>query len=176
MDTVRDTIIKRRSIRRYTDAPIPADDVAILMQAALMAPTSKNQRSCEFAVVDNPLTIGLLKECKPSGAVAMSTAPLCIVIYCDPEKTACLVEDTSIAASYIQLQAAAIGLGTCWIQVRGRFTADGESSEDVVKETLGLAPQMIVECIITIGYPAEERKPNNLEALTWERVHIYPKA
>lgn len=170
--TLQDIIIRRRSIRRFEPQPVQSDDVATLLQAALMAPTSKNQRSCQFAVVENPNIITRLKDCRPAGTTALTTAPLAIIVYCDPEKSTCLVEDTSIAAAFIQLQATALNLGSCWIQVRGRFTADNEPSEDLVKEVLGLEPQMIVECILAVGIPAEERKPNNVEALTWERVHI----
>ena len=81
------------------------------------------------------------------------------------------IEDMSIAAAYMQLQATALGLGACWIQVRNRFTADGESAEDIVREILGIPDEMVVECIMTIGHPDEERRPVDPSKLLWEKVH-----
>ncbi len=78
----------------------------------------------------------------------------------------------SVAAAYIQLQAPALGLGACWIQVRNRFAADGEDAETIVRETLGIPENMVVECIMTIGHPDEERRPVDPEKLLWEKVHI----
>ncbi len=82
------------------------------------------------------------------------------------------IEDMSVAAAYIQLQATALGLGACWIQVRNRFAADGEDAETIVRETLGIPENMVVECIMTIGHPDEERRPVDPEKLLWEKVHI----
>ena len=31
---------------------------------------------------------------------------------------------------------------------------------------------MVVECIMTFGYPDETRRPVNPEKLLWEKVHI----
>lgn len=82
------------------------------------------------------------------------------------------IEDMSIAAAYMQLQATALGLGACWIQVRNRFTADGQDAEDVVRDLLGIPHDYIVECIVTIGHPNEERRPVDPEKLLWEKVHL----
>ena len=58
------------------------------------------------------------------------------------------------------------------MQIRGRFTADGENSETYVQELLGIPYSTIVECIVTFGYSAENRKPVDPEKLLWEKVHI----
>ena len=44
METFHDLLVRRRSIRKYTDREISADDVQLLLEAALMAPSSKNCR------------------------------------------------------------------------------------------------------------------------------------
>ena len=82
------------------------------------------------------------------------------------------IEDASVAASFMQLQAADLGLGSCWIQVRGRFAADGTPSEEYVQDALGIPETCPVLCIITIGHKDEVRKPQDLEKLRWENVHI----
>ena len=48
-----------------------------------------------------------------------------MVVAVDAAESDCFVEDASIAAAFMQLQATELGLGACWIQVRNRFTAVG---------------------------------------------------
>lgn len=72
----------------------------------------------------------------------------------------------------MQLQAEELGLGSCWIQVRNRFAADGTPAEDIVRDTLSIPENLTVECIITVGHKDEERRPVDPEKLLWEKVHI----
>lgn len=58
------------------------------------------------------------------------------------------------------------------MQVRGRFTADGDAAEDVVKDTLDIPADRCVECIVTFGYSAETRRPVDPDKLLWEKVHL----
>jgi nitroreductase len=71
----------------------------------------------------------------------------------------------------MQYQAEELGLGTCWVQLRGRQLADGTPTEDVVRSILGLPGNVGVLCVVAVGYPADERKPQNEERLKWDRVH-----
>jgi nitroreductase len=82
------------------------------------------------------------------------------------------IEDASIASIIIQLQAEDMGLGSCWIQVRERFTADGMPADEMVHAALDLPLQLQTLSIIAIGHKGMERKPFNEEHLLWERVHI----
>lgn len=172
MKSFHDLITGRRSIRRYTAEPVDADDVRLILEAALMAPTSKSTRSWQFVCIDDRDTLARLSDCKPAGALPIRNCPLAIVVTADPAKTDPWIEDASIAATYMQLQAADLGLGTCWIQVHGRTTADGTPSDEFVTSLLGMPDTLPVLCVITIGHPDEERKPQNTDRLSWESVHI----
>lgn len=165
-------IINRRSIRKYTDEPISAEDVKLILEAALLAPTSKSSRAWQLVAVEDKATLEILGGCKPMGAVSVPRCPLAIVVAVDSTQTEAWIEDASVAASYIQLQASALGLGSCWVQLYGRFTADGTPSDQFVQETLGIPEPCSVLCIITIGHPDEVRKPQDTEKLKWENVHI----
>ena len=72
----------------------------------------------------------------------------------------------------MHLQAADLGIGSCWVQVRGRMAADGTPSEEVVRDLLAIPEHMCVECVVTFGYSAETRKPVDPDKLKWEKVHI----
>lgn len=172
MTNLHELLVERRSIRRYTDEPISADHVKLILEAALLAPTSKNCRAWQFVVVDDKDTLARLAECKDSGAMPIAGCAMAVVVLGDPGKTDPWIEDASIAASYMQLQAADLGIGSCWIQLRGRFRGDGMSAEEYVSELLGIPEELPAVCVITFGHKAEDRKPANVDKLLWERVHI----
>lgn len=172
MENLHDLLLRRHSIRRYTQDPVDAEDVKTIIEAGLLAPSSKSLRPWQFVVVENKDTLKRLSDCKPNYAQSIKSAPLAIVVCTDPTKSDCYVEDGSIAANMMHLQAAALGLGSCWVEVRNRTMADGESSEDYVKDLLGIPHELAVISILSVGHPDEERRPVDPEKLQWEKVHI----
>ena len=172
METLHELLVSRHSIRRYTDEPISAEDVKTILEAALLAPSSKSVRPWQFILVEDKATLEKLAGCKTVATRPISACSLGVVVCASTEKTDMYIEDMSIAAAYMQLQATALGLGACWIQVRNRFAADGEDSETIVREILGIPEDIVVECIVTIGHPDEQRNPVDTAKLLWEKVHI----
>ena len=172
MENLHQLLLERHSIRRYTDSPIDPDDVRTILEAALLAPSSKNARSWQFVVVEDKDTIARLADCKPAYAASLKKCPLAVVVTSSPEKSEAYIEDAAVAAIFMHLQAADLGIGSCWVQVRGRMAADGESSETVVREILGIPEDMAVECIMTFGYKDEQRRPVDPSKLLWEKVHL----
>ncbi len=172
MENLRELLLTRHSIRRYTDKPIDAEHVKTILEAGLLAPSSKNARSFSFVAVEDPAVLARLSECKPAYAASVKGARLAIVVCANPEKSEAYIEDATVAAILMHMQAHDLGIGSCWVQVRGRFAADGEPSENIVREILEIPENIMVECIMTFGYPDEQRKPVNPEKLLWEKVHI----
>ena len=172
MTAFKDLVQLRRSHRKFTTEEIDAEDVRLIMRAALMAPTSKGQRAWQFVVVDDPLDIEKLSDAKDLGSQFMKGAPLAIVVLGDPLQNDCWVEDGSIAAISMQYQAEDLGLGSCWVQMRGRGLADGTSADTVIRGILDIPENLSVLCILGIGHKADERKPQNEEKLKWENVHV----
>lgn len=172
MNNFHDLIINRRSIRKYTDQQIDPEHVKLIIEAGLMAPTSKSSRSWQFIVVEDKDMLERLGNCKPRYATSIARAPLAIVVAADPAKSDAWIEDASVATAYMQLQASDLGLGSCWVQVRDRYGDDGMSAEEYVLEALGMPDTISVLCILSIGYKDEERKPLDPEKVLWENVHI----
>ena len=54
--------------------------------------------------------------------------------------------------------------------MRGNKFSDAKSSRDYIAELLGLPENLDVECIIGIGYPAEEVAPYRMEELLFDKV------
>lgn len=172
MENLHQLLVNRRSIRRYTPQPIDSEHVRMILEAALLSPTSKSSRAWEFVVIEDKQTLDSLSQCKMAGAGPVAKATLAVVVAVDTTSTEPWIEDGSIAASNMMLQAADLGIGSCWIQVRGRGTADGTPSEDFVQDLLGIPEHIIPLCIITLGYADEQRKPQDCEKLLWEKIHI----
>lgn len=172
MDSFSELIKKRRSMRKFTEQELNQDDVATLMRAALMAPSSKGTCCWEFVVVDDKDLLGRLSACKDKGAELIAGAPLAIVVLGNPEVSDVWVEDAAVATTMLLLQAEDLGLGACWVQVRNRSMADGKPAEDIVRGLLGIPVHLRVLSIVAVGYKGMERKPFNEEKLRWEKVHI----
>lgn len=167
-----DLIVKRRSIRKYTNEPISADHVRLILEAALLSPTSKSGRAWQLVVVEDKQKLDQLSACKPAGAVSLRNCPLAVAVTVDSTRSEAWIEDASIAAYSMMLQAADLGLGSCWVQVHGRITTYGTPSDQYVQECLGIPEECPVLCVITFGYPAEERRLQDTEKLKWENVHL----
>ncbi|MBN2340566.1 MAG: nitroreductase family protein [Deltaproteobacteria bacterium] len=162
----------RRSTRKFTDRNVPGELVALLQEAALRSPTSKNNRPWEFIFVDDSELLNRLSECKPHGASFLKHAPLAVVIAADASKSDVWVEDCAIAAITLQYAAQSFDLGSCWVQVRKRQHESGEPAEDAVKKILGLPQSLRVASIIGIGYRAEHRSPVPAEKLETHKIHF----
>ena len=172
MKQFSDLIKNRRSMRKFTEEELTQDQVVALLKAALMSPSSKRANPWQFIVVDDKETLQQLSHCKEMGASFLKDAALAIVVMADPLASDVWIEDASVASLMIQLQAEDLGLGSCWVQVRERFTADGISANEVVHELLEIPLQLQVLSIIAVGNKGQERKPFDEANLQWEKVHI----
>ena len=169
---VMSLIQKRRSIRKFKTKPVKQDKIDTLVEAALRAPSSRGLQPWEFVVVTDKDILERLSRARPHGSAFLGNAPLGIVVYADPTTADTWVEDTSIAATYIQLAAESLGLGSCWIQIRNRMHDDKVSAGDYVAEILHLPKGRKVEAIIAVGYPDEVKSPYSSENLPFEKVHL----
>lgn len=128
MESFSELIKKRRSMRKFTEEELTQEQVVTLMKAALMAPTSKRSNAWQFIVVDDKETLKKLSFCKEQASQFIADAALAVVVTADPLASDVWIEDASIASIYLQLQAEDMGLGSCWVQLRERFTASGNES------------------------------------------------
>lgn len=172
MEQFSDLIKNRRSMRKFTDEELTQDQVVALLKAALMAPSSKRTNPWQFIVVDDKETLQKLSLCKEMGASFLKDAAMAIVVMADPLASDVWIEDAAIASIMIQLQAEDMGLGSCWIQVRERFTATGIPSGDYVHNVLDIPLQLQVLSIVAVGHKGMERKPFKEEHLQWEKIHL----
>lgn len=171
MNSFFDLLKNRRSIRKYSPTAVEQDKITLITKAALMSPSSKRSNPWEFIVVQDTETLQKLAGCRPHGSQFLAESPLGIIVTADTTKTDVWMEDASIAAIIMQLQAQDLGLGSCWIQVYGRNKDDEMTTESYIRGLLDIPEHFAVLSIISIGYPNEERKPYDEGKLAVDKIH-----
>ncbi len=146
------TMLARRSIRKYTDRPVTREQIRRLLEAAMAAPSASNRQPWHFVAVTERAILDQLAQGHPYGKMLFE-APLCIAVCGEPENTY-WVQDCSAAAENILLAATEMGLGSVWLGVHPQG-----DREHKVRDLLGMPPHVSPLCLISIGYPAEEKEP-----------------
>ena len=148
-----DLVKKRYSVRQYLPGSIEVDKLEKVLEACRLAPSAVNFQPWHFIVVNTFETLEQLSECY--AREWFKTAPCCIVVCGDHEqswkrksdgKDHCDI-DVSIAIDHMTLQAAELGLGSCWV-----CNFDTEK----VREIFNLPPYIEPIALIPIGYPDED--------------------
>ncbi len=154
---------ERRSIRRYKDIKVEEDILKDILSIGRMAPSGKNKKPWEFLIVDEKKINEKLSQVKPKGGIFLKETPVSIVVVGREDISDTWIEDCSIASIYMQLEAHSRGLGSCWVQIKGRFTEEGSDAEERVKEILGIEKDKRVLCILSLGYPDQSLNPYKIE-------------
>ncbi|UUV19633.1 nitroreductase family protein [Fusobacteria bacterium ZRK30] len=150
-------LLERRSIRKYKEKKVEEEKINQILAAGKVAPSGKNKKPWEFVVIEDKDVLKKLSMVKPKGGLFLAESPTAIAVVGDEEISDTWIEDCSTASTFIQLEARHQGLGSCWVQMRNRFTKDGGDAEIAAKEILEIATNKRLLCIISIGYPDQER-------------------
>ena len=172
MENFLELLKNRRSCRRFTDETVDKEAVANIMRAALMSPSGHRINPWEFILVEEKDMLKALSVSKAAGAQLLEGAPMAVVVVADTTKTDVWIEDCSIATILMQLAAEEQGLGSCWVQIRLRSDAEGNSAEENVKSLLGLPSHYAVLSILAVGHKERESKPFDEEKMQWEKVYV----
>lgn len=131
------TLLSRRSIRKFTDAPISDEDISLILEAGKFAPTGGNSQSPIFIVVQKP---EMVKKLSAMNAAVMGKegidpfygAPMVIVVLADKSKMTYL-EDGALAMGNMYNAAFSLGLGCCWIH-RAKQMFESEEGKALLSE------------------------------------------
>lgn len=157
-----DIMLKRRSVRRFKTDAVPDEKLKRILQAALLAPTSRNRRPCEFVVIKNREALKKLSKAKKAGASFLAEASAAVAVFGDIEKADTWIEDSSIALTYMMLSATEQGIGNCWCQLHMRFSEDGNDAEKNAREILSMPENYRIVGILGLGIPDEYPEPKRL--------------
>ncbi len=166
MKDVIEAIRIRRSLRSYTGEPLEDWQVDNLIKAFMYAPSAMNWRPCHLIVVRDRKTLQKLAEATP-WAKMLERAGAGFVIVGDEKKSQWWIEDCSIASEHIWLEAADMGLGACWVQVRGV-----EGAEDNIRRIVGIPEDMRVLSMMAVGVPKKTKPPHDDTKVEKDRLHF----
>lgn len=152
--TLFEVIDGRRSIRSFQRRPVDDSQLNIIIESCDKSPSAGGLQSFEIYIAKDNDTKKLL-----AGAAFDQTfiieAPVVLVFCANPSRSrfkygerASLysIQDATIAASYAQLTAQALGLGSVWV---------GAFDEDKVSRIFKLLESQRPVSILPIGYPNE---------------------
>lgn len=168
----KDLLLKRRSVRKFADEDVTKDQLNQVLQAGLLAPTSRNRKPCNFLVVSNKETLKELSEVKEHGSKFLADANKAIVVIANTLVADTWIEDSSIALSFMHLMAADIGVGSCWIQIHMRKSSDGEDAEKLVRDIVKIDDYFRIVGILALGIPDGDVKPHTLEDIDKTNIHF----
>lgn len=166
-ETPVDAIFNRRSIRRYQSRPVPAEMLNRILKAAMVAPTSGDQRPWHFIVIDDAEVIQPILKLNP-GADALNEAPLAILVCGEPlheRYGPYWVQDCSAATENILIEAVHLGLGAVWCGIYPR-----EHRVSGLRQLLDIPEGVIPFSLVPLGYPAEVLPPHDCFDET--RIHF----
>jgi len=164
-----DVVRKRRSVRSYHARDVEEEKLRELLKSAMFAPSSRGSRAWEFVVVRDENTRKALSEATPY-SFFIKDAPVAIVVCYDTSRGRRFKEDASICAGHILLEAVNQGLGSCFVQVAEAEGSHG-GAEDYIKELLGVPKEYRVQCMMPIGYAAEEHPEHSDAEFDESKVH-----
>ena len=169
MDAIQD-IMRRISVRQYSDREIPEEDLQTILEAGMAGPSCVNARDWSFIIVRDPEKLNKMADANGRPAEPLRGAKLGILGCGDMERAFkgapdYWIVDGSIAAQNMILAANALGIGSVWL---GTWPQPDHVKAQA--ELFGLPETQIPHSIIAFGYPKEEGRK---EKLIWEedRVH-----
>jgi len=157
-------IQNRQSDRSYVTKPVEKDKIQRIIEAGRLAPSACNAQPWKFIIVNDQDLKYKIADCTSTKILGINhftkQAPIHIVIVEEKanftSNAGSLIKDKhfplidiGITAQNICLQAEAEGLGTCMI---------GWFDEKKVKKLLNIPGSKRVPLIITLGYPAGEKR------------------
>lgn len=169
-------IKKRTSIRKYKqDDHLTKEQLNQILQAGLLAPTSRNLKSCEFICVTNKDLLNKLSMCKNAGASMLKEADAAIVVIGNHQQCDVWVEDCSIAMAHMHLMATELNIGSCWIQCRLRNNTN-YTAEDYIQNLFNIPKRYSVLAILSLGKCEDSLwKEHSLDEKDIKRIHKIDK-
>ncbi|MDD5040271.1 MAG: nitroreductase family protein [Patescibacteria group bacterium] len=146
----------RHSVRKFSSKSVSDSTIQKVLSMAQTAPSAGDLKSYRVDIVREE---GKKQKLAAAalGQEFVATAPVVLAFSALPEKSQkkygergrslYAVQDATIVCAYVQLAAADMGLGSCWV---------GALNEKEVRRVLELPPQAVPVALLPIGYEADE--------------------
>ncbi len=164
-----ETIFDRRSIRKFKPEPVTQEQIQMLLEAAVMAPSAQNRQPWHFIVCDDKALFQKFQQIHPYSKM-LDEAPVMIVVCGDTEKQSgshFYLEDCAAATENILLAAHEMGLGGCWLGLPPE-----SDRQELVQQIFGMPAHIKPFCGIALGVPAQQppRPERKLDGLVHKNI------
>ena len=160
MNPVIETILNRRSIRKFTEQEIPEDALELILQCGYHAPTGHNMQSWRFTVLKNTESIQALKNATTEAAKKDGTIvygfdnPRVMILISNDSRNPDGCQDASCAAENIMLAARSLGIGSVWINAL--MTLRETEPIRSLLDGWGIPEKHRIWAAVALGYPVAE--------------------
>ena len=173
-------IRSRRSVKKYTDQPVPMELVEAVVEAGMYAPSGMNRQSAIIWAVTNrelrdrlsrmnlDIVLGRQLQTTSGHSDPFYGAPVVLVVLARKD-SATRVYEGSIVMENMLIAANSLGLGSCWIH-RAKEVFETEEGKQLLCD-LGITDEYegIGNCIL--GYAAPDalkpQAPRKPDYVTW---------
>ncbi len=168
---VINTIMSRRSIRKYLDKPVEHDKLCIIAKCGINAPNGMNKQPWAVRVVESAEFINgttrIFREAMPEQVARdknfinmYRNAPAIIVVATPADGSGKI--DAGLMGENMILAAQSLGLGTCCLGGPVRFLQTNADCKPYV-DRLNIPSGYEISYILAVGYPDEtpEAKPRD---------------
>lgn len=171
-----DLIRARRSCRRYLPDPPDEEVITAIVEAGRQAPTSRNREQSHFYVITDPELLSLISGTVSRRREGYAERDCCfgapvLVLLTHRRDNVCALQDAGCIMENMMLAAAALGLGSCWMNQVFHLREDEEMQR--VLSRLGVPPEEFCCGCLTLGLPAGELFPGARKVaghpVTWLR-------
>lgn len=119
MNETLKTLLGRRSIRRYLPEPVRKEDLDAIVEAGIYAPSGKNFQSTKLVVVQDKAVIDQLEALNRQVLGNPEATPFyganTVIVVLSDENNPNWLQDGSLVMGNLMNAAAAVGVGSCWI-------------------------------------------------------------
>ena len=160
------TIFKRRSVRKFKDEPLQDEEIGLLLQCTMAAPSANNLKAWHFVVITKREQLHQLAEIHPYGKM-LNQAPAALLICGDSllqPNISYLTLDCAAATQNVLLAATALKIGSVWLGVYPR-----EQRMKDINALLNIPENIVPIALVALGYADEKKAANN----PWmpEKIH-----
>ena len=159
MNDVIKTILNRRSSRAFSDKSISREDLSIIVDAGLHAPSGMNLQKWKFTVIQRKPIISKIAQVLEKTLSRPGYdlyKPDALILVSSDETNPHGVSDCSCALENIFLAAESLGIGSVWLnQFKGIC---GEPEVRALLDELNLPKNHVVIGVAALGYSADTGK------------------
>ncbi|MFC1724388.1 nitroreductase family protein [candidate division KSB1 bacterium] len=169
---------KRRSVRKYLQKPVERTEILKCVEAARFAPSAEHVQPWRYLIIDDPNVLKKVADSAFTGVYKFtkfaSKAPVLVLILArldilankigkQIQGTQYYLIDIGISGEHFVLQAAELGIGTCWI---------GWFNEKKLRQALNIPKKYKIVSLISMGYfdnnfELKEKHRKGLEEIHW---------